>query len=172
VESPKELKKEMYHTQEKREMALTEPIICVRSDAWLGEAYYFWYDIIDAKEWGHNSKRKTGAFDVYKSDIGSENILDTVFNEDHYLFWLGEIEKVSKFLTKKTKRKPSLKEINQYFKERATWDEVDGIMFQDIPKSETKSLVREFYYRKRIQLAVYNVKIINTFVYVYSAIVV
>ncbi len=32
----------MFHTQEKREIALTAPILCVRSDAWLGEAYYFW----------------------------------------------------------------------------------------------------------------------------------
>jgi hypothetical protein len=162
----------MFHTQEKREAILTAPIMCVRSDAWLGEAFYFWYDKSDAKEWGNNSKRKTGFFDIYKSDIESDNILDTVFNEEHYLFWLGEIEKVGKFLTQKTKRKPTLKEINQYFKERATWDEVDGIMFQDIPKSETKSLIREFYYRKRIQLAVYNVKIINTFVHIYSGTVI
>jgi hypothetical protein len=169
VERRNELKKEMFHTQEKREVILKAPIICVRSDAWLGEAYYFWHDKIDAIEWGHNSKRKTGVFDIYKSEIESENILDTVFNEEHYLFWLGEIEKVGKVLTQKTKSKPTLKEINQYFKERAVWDEVDGIMFQDIPKSDSKSLIREFYYRKRIQLAIYNTKIINTFALVYSA---
>lgn len=96
----------MFHTQEKREVVLKAPKICVRFNAWLGDGYYFWYDQKDAKEWGHNSKRRTGYFDIYKSEIICDNVLDTVFKEEHYLFWIEQIEKVGKILTKKHEGSP------------------------------------------------------------------
>jgi hypothetical protein len=165
----------MYHTQETRDTELIEPKMCIRSDAWLGDAYYFWYDIDDANNWGHTSKKRTGYYDVYVAEIDCENILDTVFNEDHYLFWLKQIERVAKKIVKSTGYKPTLKELNDYFKENAQWDDVDGIMFQDLPFN--KSLMvqpityhkkhgkkrQSFVYRKRIQLAVYNLSIIISF---------
>ena len=153
----------MYHTQEKREQRLTKPIICNNKNAWLGVAYYFWEDEIDAINWGHKSKTNTGFFEIYKAEIECENVLDTVFNEEHYKFWVKQIEKAAKHISMKTGLKATLKEINQYFKEKANWAEItDGIMFQDLPISEDL-LVRNLYYRKRIQLAAYNFKIINTF---------
>ena len=153
----------MYHTQEKWKSRLIEPIACTRKDAWLGTAYYFWADEVDAIQWGHKSKRSTGFFEIYKSDIECENIFDTVFNEEHYLFWIKQIEKVAKNILIKTGLKASLKEINQYFKDKATWSEItDGIMFQDLPFSDDL-LVEDFNYRKRIQIAVFNMKIINNF---------
>jgi hypothetical protein len=162
-----------YHTQESRKHLLTEPVKCVRVDAWLGDAVYFWYDLEDAEDWGNNSKRAQNYYEIYKSDIECENILDTVFNEDHYFFWFKQIEKVAKLIISKTKMKPTLKELNDYLKERGTWDEVDGIRFQDLPTNPNKLLIRpielkngskrSFPYRKRIQLAVYNSKIILNF---------
>lgn len=155
----------MYHTQEKWKQQLTNPIICYRNNAWLGVAYYFWDDEIDAIHWGHNSKRSTGFFEIYKADIDCENVLDTVFNEEHYTFWVKQIEKAAKHITIKTGIKASLKEINQYFKEKANWSEItDGIMFQDLPNSDDL-LVKNLYYRKRIQIAVYNLRIISNFVF-------
>jgi hypothetical protein len=155
----------MYHTQEKWESQLTKPIICVRRNAWLGTAYYFWDDEVDAIQWGHKSKRNTGFFEVYKATIESENVLDTVFNEDHYNFWVKQIEKAAKHISKKTGLKASLKEINQYFKDKAKWSEItDGVLFQDLPISEDL-VVRDLYYRKRIQMAVYNLEIINNFAF-------
>jgi len=164
--------RKLYHTQEHRQKELFEPIICCRDDAWLGDAYYFWYDERDAHRWGSNSKRKTGKYEIYEAEVHCDDVLDTVFNEEHYLFWLKQIEKVATKFIKQTGEKPSLKEINDYFKERGHWNEVDGIMFQDLPnnfdfllvkpiKYRTKS--RPFVYRKRIQLAVYNLKIIVSF---------
>jgi len=158
----------MFHTQEGRGIKLTKPIICIKPNAWLGEAYYFWYDMNHAKDWGIFSKKKTGSYDIYKAEINCDNILDTVFNEEHYKFWLDQVEKVAKILLKKTRMKPSIKEINQYFKERSTWDEVTGIMFQELPSSPGSTLIQNFYYKKRIQLAVYKSEIITNFAHTFS----
>jgi len=155
----------MFHTQEKRDMRLTSPIKCSRDDAWLGEGYYFWDDLNDAKQWGNKSKRKTGAFEIYRSEIDIENFLNTVFNEEHYRFWVRQIEKAAKVIQLKTRTKPTIKEINEYFKEKASWDELDGILFQDLPINENLSKVKSFYYRKRIQAVVYNVEKIINFVF-------
>lgn len=167
-------KKVFYHTQESRRNILTEPIPCIREDAWLGNAIYFWHDLEDAEEWGNNSKRRHNYYEIYISDIETENVLNSVFNEEHYFFWYKQIEKVAKIIIAKTKMKPSIKELNDYFKERGTWDDLDGILFQDLPTNPNKLLIKPieynnkskkvvFPYRKRIQLAVYNSKIIHTF---------
>ncbi|MFW5656666.1 MAG: hypothetical protein ACOC0C_03535 [Bacteroidota bacterium] len=158
----------MYHTQEKWPKRLTTPIICERKNAWLGVGYYFWKDEVDAVHWGHNSKRKTGEFEVYSANIDCENVLDTVFNEQHYEFWVRQIEKAAKTIMKKTGVKATIKEINQYFKEKAKWSEItDGILFQDLPFSDDL-LVQNLNYRKRIQIAVYNLDIISNFVFLFE----
>lgn len=155
----------MYHTQERRNVRLSSPVKCERDDAWLGEGYYFWDDSLDAKQWGHNSKRKTGFFEVYVSKILIDRFLDTVFYEEHYRFWIRQVEKAADYIKLKTGLKPTIKEINDYFKERAIWDEVDGILFQDIPENDNILKVHSFYYRKRIQAVVYNIEIISTFTF-------
>ena len=81
------------------------------------------------------------------------------------MFWMRQIEKAAKHISKKTGIKATIKEINQYFKEKARWDEVvTGIMFQDLPISDDL-LVKDLYYRKRIQLAVYKLEIISNFAF-------
>jgi hypothetical protein len=163
-----------YHTQASRDIQLLEPVICTRDDAWLGDAIYFWLDIIDADEWGVNAKKETGFYEVYVCDINFEQILDTVFNEEHYNFWFSQIEKIANLIISKTNIKPTIKELNDYLKKDNVWDELDGIMFQDLPINPDKLLIKPFekrngpfkkyfYYRKRIQLAVYNSNIISNF---------
>ncbi|GHT15500.1 hypothetical protein AGMMS4956_15580 [Bacteroidia bacterium] len=137
----------------------------MRSNAWLGYGYYFWYDEIDAIHWGHNSKKQTGYFEVYKADIECDNVLDTVFNEENYTFWKKQIEKAAQHIMQKTGIRTTLKEINQYFQERASWSDVaDGILFQDLPNSEDL-LVTDFNYRKRIQLVAYKLDIVSNFAF-------
>ncbi len=160
--------KDWYHTQEKRRYELKEPIICEKDNAWLGVGYYFWFDEGDAVYWGMKFKTKTGKFDIYKSQIVSEDILDTVFNQEHYEFWLKQIEKVAKNFVKKTGNKPTLKEINYYFHEKGVWKDVDGIIFQDISENPVHFLVKDFQYKKRIQLAVYKKQIICNFAHHYE----
>ena len=155
--------REMYHTQEKRRDLLTSPIKCTNKQAWLGEGYYFWFDEEDAIRWGTKKKCRGGYYQIYIANIESDSILDTVFSEKHYFFWLKQIEKVALKFIKKTGVKPTLKQINDYFKERGTWDEVDGILFQDIPENNEHSLVLSFYYRKRIQIVIYNINVIKNF---------
>jgi hypothetical protein len=153
----------MYHTQENRGTVLTKAISCTRTDAWLGEGSYFWHDRADADTWGKLSKKDTGIFDVYKAKIDSEFILDTVFNEEHYFFWLKAVERVAGEIKRITGYKATLKDVNQYFLDKGQWDEMDGILFQDLPSSNEKTLVKGFFYRKRIQLVVYNDDIIKSF---------
>ncbi len=98
-----------YHTQDDRMHLLTEPILCVKDNAWLGEAYYFWEEESDADFWGNKFKNKTGKYNVYISDISMNNVLDTVFNREHYVFWIKQVEKVAKNFIKKTNSKPTLK---------------------------------------------------------------
>lgn len=152
----------MFHTQEKRGVILNSPIICVRRNAWLGKAYYFWDSDVDAIHWGNSSKKSTGYFEVYSATVECSDVLDTVFNEAHYKFWLKQIEKAANHFKKKTGVNATIREINQYFIERASWSEVKGVLFQDLPKSEDL-LVQKLYYRKRIQLAVYDTDIISNF---------
>jgi hypothetical protein len=162
-----------YHTQEKRWQVLTSPARCTRHDAWLGDAYYFWRDETDAMHWGHTSKRNTGAFEIYQCDITSNRYLDTVFNEDHYTFWIRQLEKISTKIVIQTGEKPTVKELNDYIKDKQVWGQVDYIQYQDSPARADTSLVKPIEmakggtrivpFRKRIQIAVYNPEIINNF---------
>lgn len=165
--------KKYFHTQESRIKKLTNPIKCIRDDAWLGEAYYFWKEEFDAENWGNDSKKRTGYFEIYESELDFDDVLDTVFNEEHYFFWLKQVENVAKKIISKTHIKPTIKELNDYFRERGNWNDLAGIQFQDLPTNNNHLLVKPieyknktiaFAYRKRIQLAVYNTNIINTFV--------
>ncbi len=151
-----------YHTQENRNITLDEPIKCTKDNAWLGEAYYFWENEDDAVFWGIKFKNKTGKYDIYKAEVVFDDILDTVFNRDHYFFWIKQIEKAAKYFVKKTGTKPTLKEINDFFTDRGIWKEINGILFQDISENPVHFMVKEFQYKKRIQLALYNKeKIVN-----------
>lgn len=152
-----------YHTQEHRVETLVEPIICKKDNAWLGEGYYFWLDELDALYWGENSKRRTGKFGVYIGAIDCEKVLDTVFNEEQYEFWVRNVEKAAKQLLKKTGSKPTLKEINDLFRDKGIWDDIDGILFQDISQNPIHFLVEKFQYKKRIQLALYNKSKLSNF---------
>ena len=110
------------------------------------------------------------AFEIYICDLISSNYLDTVFNEEHYNFWINELRKIYKKFIDETDEKPSIKELNDYIQENKIWKEVDYIQFHDLPL--THSFVKPIQYRKgkttipfrkRIQIAVYNVDIISNF---------
>lgn len=150
----------MYHTQEKRQNRLFQPVLCTRRDAWLGHAYYFWDDIYDANVWGTKSKRRTGRYEVYKGVIESENILDTVFTETGYQFFLQTINKVIEVFLNKTGRMPEIPDVCNYIMRVAKWNTVlDGVLFSDSPNTD----IEKFNYRKRIQLALYNPKCLVSF---------
>lgn len=160
-----------YHTQEHRKVELTNPIICSRDDAWLGTAYYFWYYEEDAHIWGKTSKKSTGKFEVYSATIDCTKCLDTVFNIEHYEFWCKQIEKIATKIIKNTGSKPTIKELNNYLV-KALGEDISGLMFEDISNNPNRSLVKPiqhrtkrfiFSYKKRIQLAVYNISIVTEF---------
>ncbi|MEO5675264.1 MAG: hypothetical protein ABIQ74_11525 [Chitinophagales bacterium] len=156
-------KRQMYHTQENRGSILSQPVQCIKSNAWLGSGFYFWYDLEDALQWGNLFKGKTGSFQIYEAQIDCQNIFDTVFNEEHYQFWKTQIEKIARRFYRTTGVKPSIKQINEYFTEKGTWKDVDGILFQDLPENQDYVLVIKFWYRKRIQMVVFDLKVMSNF---------
>lgn len=155
----------MYHTQEKRNRRLSNPIECKRKDAWLGAGYYFWDEEGDAHSWGRSSKYKTGAFEVYEADIVGENFLNTVFNEEDYIFFKKQIDKASLAIVKMTNMRPTIKDICEYINSKARWStKLDGVLFQDLPTGSNLP-IENFPYRKRIQAVVYNSSCIQNFLF-------
>jgi len=152
--------RDMFHTQECRAKKLTEPRKCIDDNAWLGAGYYFWYDKLDAIKWGEDFKTKTGSYEIYIATIDFSEILDTVFDEEHYKYWLKWINSARKKLAKKMSN-PTLKEVNEYLLEML--NEFDGVMYQDLPTNLFSSVLpiagskQSFVYRKRIQLVLYNI---------------
>lgn len=152
-----------YHTQERRSNRLLKPLYCSKPYAWLGDGFYFWVDYKDAAMWGNESKRGSGWYEIYKSEIKSKKILNTVFNEKQYYFWKRQIEKIAQDIFNKTGKKATIREMNQFIRKRNLWKDVDGILYQDISKKD--ELIVDFYYRKRIQLVIYNDQIIVSFIF-------
>jgi hypothetical protein len=156
----------MYHTQERRAVRLTVPLECTRNDAWLGDGYYFWWYAVDAKLWGERSKKATGWFEVYKADADLSNVLDTVFNPEHYEAWNEIISSITEVISKKTGHKATLQQLNDYVNKQAGWAKlanVDGILFEDSTPDSQRLLVIGLPHRKRIQLVAYTLRIITGF---------
>ncbi len=152
--------REYYHAQENRGNVLKGPIKSVRKNAWLGKGYYFWRELIFAEMWGKQSKsRTTGTYQIYSciiNDVGA-NVIDTVFNEDDYYGWVDMIEfAAEQIIVKKlkTKRKITIRELNNYFLENGIFKNIKAIIFQDVPVNNQYTVVEDLYYRKRIQIVV------------------
>lgn len=154
------MRREMYHTQEKRQNRLKQPIPCTRKDAWLGYGYYFWGDQYDAVIWGVQSKKDTGEYEIYKGVVESDNILDTVFSEEGYHFFLEAIDEVIEDCKKKSGRRIGTYDVCKFLMKKARWQEfLDGVMFADSPNTE----IEKFNYRKRIQLVLYKLDCLVSF---------
>jgi hypothetical protein len=162
--------RKMFHTQGHRRLPyLTKPLMCKRDDAWLGIGYYFWYEEQDAIYWGQVGKRSFGRYVVYSANVNCENVLDTVFNEEHYLFWYKIIDKIADDILLKTGRKPSIKQVNYFLKEKNVWKDITGIMFQDLPNNQLLNKVITLLYRKRIQVVVFDINIVSNFAHHFEA---
>lgn len=150
----------MFHTQENRGTVLTEPCLCKRTDAWLGTAYYFWGYEEDAIRWGQDSKN--GHFQVYSARIISGKVLDTVFNREHYDFFIAALERLDRAIVKKTGRHISKHLLCEYLNEKANWkSEIEVLIINDNPQGSREPFPIPI--RKRIQAAVYNKDCIHEF---------
>lgn len=142
---------------------MVQPIRTTNVNAWFGDGVYFWYDIDDAHVWGHGSKKGTGEYEIYSAKIDCENILDTVFNEEHYRTWLDTLERAFEQLANNNNA-VTLKDLNEWFELNEIYEDVDGIMFQDISLRQQNPIGGQmFHYKKRIQIAIYNDQIISNF---------
>ena len=159
-----------YHSQEYRSAELTQPIKCFDKKAWLGVGYYFWIEVIYAHYWGEDKKSsgKTQSYDIYRAGLKIENCLNTVFNEEHYLFFKEMIKEAIMYF--KNMREPvNLELVNRYLNDKVwTKHGIEGIIFDDKPtnpKNKTRiySEIPDLYYDKRIQIVIFDMKNINNF---------
>jgi len=164
-----------YHTQEERPVKLDKPIICDDDLAWLGEGYYFWVEEEFARIWGEDKKKKaTGSYSIYSAWIMADHLLNTTFREADYFFFKECIEEAIQN-SKNLGEEINLKDIHQYMKD-TFWDElgVTGIIYDDLPinthkTSKFRSLhrvhseVKPLYYKKRIQIVVFDLGNIRDF---------
>ena len=159
-----------YHVQEYRSTVLENPVICCDKDAWLGFGFYFWLEVLFAHYWGEDKKSvgQSGSYDIYVADLNIENCLNTVFNEEHYLFLIEMIEESIKYLKSKEKTL-SLEQVNRYLAEKM-WPQhgIEGIIYDDKPtnprnKNRVYSEIPNLYYKKRIQIVIFNMKNVSNF---------
>ncbi|MCF2496126.1 hypothetical protein [Dyadobacter chenhuakuii] len=161
-----------YHTQEFRPMSqpLEKPVKCIAKNAWLGIGFYFWTEIEFAHYWGLDFKiRNTGSYDVYIAHLDTSTCVNSVFDEEGYFFYKEKIEEtINHFQT--SGMNVSLEQVNRFLSDNI-WPQigVEGIIFDDKPTNPGRnpnrvySLIPELYYKKRIQIVMFNTKRIRNF---------
>ena len=165
-----------YHTNEHRGNTLLKPVFAEGNSQWLGEGYYFWQDYEFSEEWGYNRickrNKKLAQFDIYQAeldiDLSADNVIDTVFNEEDYRKFVENAEKFAHQHYEMFGEKPSLEDFNDFISDSGIWTDIIAIRFQDLPTKGNRTYlkIKRFYYKKRIQIALYDVTKIHTFVLV------
>ena|SRR5690606_16499686 len=159
-----------YHTQEYREgsSSLMAPLECRHQKAWLGKGYYFWTEIEFAHYWGKDSKKATGFYDIYVAQLNCENCINAVFDEEGYMFFCDCIEEAIMYM-KENAVPMALDQMNRFLAENI-WTKIDigGIIFDDKPINPKGSPgkyseIPRFYYKKRIQIVIFDRKNIERF---------
>lgn len=158
----------VFHTQEARDKELSIPIKCTRSDAWLGEGFYFWLEEEFAHYWGCDSKKPI--YCIYKGYLLDKNILNATFSSKGYSLFVKEIEKAIACIKKHTPAHPiSLAQVNRYLTDRI-WPKlgIKGIIYDDLPQNprlgtRTYSEIKPLYYKKRVQLVLFDLSTLERF---------
>lgn len=157
-----------FHAQEARFPILRFPILAEGNEQWLGGGYYFWQDIEYAKWWGRIKKmngplRKYSIFNA-TLEFDENDFIDTVFNEEDYYFFISKVEKFATEYFSNFRVKPTLEEFNEFIQDYSIWEEIKIIRFQDLPDNDEFLKVRDYHYKKRIQIRVNDPNIITNFV--------
>ena len=159
-----------YHSQECRSVELEQPLKCVNKKAWLGCGYYFWLEEEYAHYWGQDSKvhEKSESYDVYRADLDIKSCINTVFDEEGYLFFVDKIEEAILHFKNKVKSF-TIDEINRLLAEKV-WPKhgIEGVIYDDKPtnprnKNRIYSEIPDLYYKKRIQVVIFDLKNICNF---------
>ena len=154
-----------YHTQECRDSGILEnPMLCDASNAWLGIGYYFWTEVEFAHHWGQMVKMSTGAYDIYRAYLDIDNCVNAVFDEKGYFFFRKQVEKAIVFLKSQGMAQVTLQQVHRFLADNIwpnTPTPVSGILYDDIPqnpkdKSRVYSEITPLYYKKRIQIAIFD----------------
>ena len=158
-----------YHTQEFRvnSILLEKPVKCLKN-AWLGVGYYFWTEEEFAHYWGQDFKMTTGSYDIYKAFLNCENCINAVFDQEGYFLFKEKIEETILYFNSKSIN-VTLDQVNRFLAENI-WNKigVEGIIYDDKPvnprlSGRIYSEIPNLYYKKRIQIVIFNLKNIHNF---------
>jgi hypothetical protein len=165
-----------YHTQECRHDYLDAPLMCKDRKAWLGFGYYFWLEEQYAHYWGEdfkvrssNPRVKSDTYDIYSAELDISRCVNTVFDEEGYIFFVERIEKAINHF--KSKRKNVTLDAIHRFLSETVWKElaIKGIIYDDKPVNPKHkperiySEIPDLYYRKRIQIVLFELDNIDNF---------
>ena len=165
-----------YHTQECRHTTLNHPLKCTDRKAWLGFGFYFWLEPIYAQYWGedfkirkNNPKAQSDTYDVYSADLNIENCINTVFDEEDYTNFVNCIEQTIQYFKRK-RVSVTLEMVHRYLVDDEIWASlgISGIIYDDKPtnpknKKRIYSEIPDLYYKKRIQVVIFDSKNIRNF---------
>ncbi len=166
-----------YHTQEFRyHKVLETPIECRAKDAWLGKGYYFWVEENFAHNWGQDFKnRKSGFYDVYQGNLDTEKCINATFDEKGYYFFKNSIESAIKYFENNGVL-VTLEQVNRFLADYWKKLGVTGIIYDDLPRNRDDKnrffsnleyienhKKQFFYYHKRIQIVIFDLKNIHNF---------
>jgi len=159
----------VYHTLETENGVSHFPKLAEGNEQWLGDGYYFWEDYEFAEWWGDRHKCKywnrSRKYSIYKATItiSEEEFIDTVFNKLNYYNFIEKVEKFAKAYTRHFKIKPTLEQFNDFIIDKGLWEDIKVVRFQDVPENQNLVLVKDYFYKKRIQIRVNDPTKITTF---------
>lgn len=155
-----------YHSQEHRigKPLLNRPMACLNDNAWLGQGYYFWTETEFARYWGEDSKSgHSGYYDIYRATLNCTYCINAVFDEQGYNFFSTKILETIQYF-KDNEIELTLEGVNRFLADKV-WPKlhITGILYDDKPRNPRKSNriyseIPELYYRKRIQVVLFNLK--------------
>ena len=110
----------------------------------------------------------TGSYAIYSADLDVRNCINAVFDEDGYFFFRDKIEEAIDHFKNKGK-KVSLEQVNRFLADNI-WPRlgITGVIYDDKPINSNRSdrvhsEIPDLYYKKRIQVAIFDLKNIRNF---------
>jgi len=161
----------VFHANEHRRTNIL--VYAEGSHQWLGDGWYFWQDLEFAEAWGParicKSRPQPAHYDIYEVELelqaSSEELIDTVFNEEDYRGFVKVLEYWAAKYESIFGAKPKLSEFNDFIQDHKIWGDVKAIRFQDLPANDRLNYlkVKGFFYKKRIQLVVFDFDLVKSY---------
>lgn len=157
---------EAYHTQERREPRLTEPVWSDSTRVWLGPAYYFWETLEFARVWAEEGKKieASGGYSIYAADIDLTHNLDTCYSKEGSDLFIRLMDRaVARLERAESGRVDHLAALDWVFNEALADAGIEVITYCDVPQGARWRVTHPLHYKKRTQFAVLTKRALSNF---------